>query len=150
MTTVPEGAQLSEDGRWWWDGNDWQQVPSDGGAHEATAAFAFDNNGLLVSPDDTDNPDDHVILHHDAGTKVSFAIWNVGTVAGSATVTIYVDDQEVQTWQSGEILPNQNAAPNDGYVRGCGRYPEGRHVFRAIVRPGQAGHDDTTNEVDVD
>jgi hypothetical protein len=25
--TVPDGAQLSEDGRYWWDGADWQPVP---------------------------------------------------------------------------------------------------------------------------
>ncbi len=25
--TVPEGAQLSEDGKYWWDGADWQAVP---------------------------------------------------------------------------------------------------------------------------
>jgi hypothetical protein len=26
--TVPEGAQLSEDGNYWWDGAEWQSVPS--------------------------------------------------------------------------------------------------------------------------
>jgi len=25
--TVPEGAQLSDDGKYWWDGTDWQPVP---------------------------------------------------------------------------------------------------------------------------
>lgn len=25
--TVPEGAQLSDDGKYWWDGSDWQPVP---------------------------------------------------------------------------------------------------------------------------
>lgn len=27
--TVPDGAQLSEDGKYWWDGADWQPVPED-------------------------------------------------------------------------------------------------------------------------
>jgi hypothetical protein len=27
MTEAPEGAQLSDDGQWWWDGQDWQPVP---------------------------------------------------------------------------------------------------------------------------
>lgn len=27
--TVPDGAQLSEDGKYWWDGADWQPVPGD-------------------------------------------------------------------------------------------------------------------------
>lgn len=33
---VPEGAQLSEDGKYWWDGADWQPVPGDesGGSTE--------------------------------------------------------------------------------------------------------------------
>lgn len=26
MTEVPDGAQLSEDGQWWWDGEEWQAV----------------------------------------------------------------------------------------------------------------------------
>jgi hypothetical protein len=33
-----------------------------------------------------------VVLHHDAGTKVSFVVWNVGAAASSVTVTVYVDD----------------------------------------------------------
>jgi hypothetical protein len=34
--TVPDGAQRSEDGKYWWDGNDWQPVPEDeaGGSTE--------------------------------------------------------------------------------------------------------------------
>lgn len=34
MNAVPEGAQLSEDGQWWWDGADWQAVDAQTG--EAT------------------------------------------------------------------------------------------------------------------
>lgn len=152
MTAVPQDAQLSDDGNWWWDGSEWQPVnPDDSGTPEdLVAEFAFDTNGVLVSPDETDNPDNHVVLHHDAGTQVSFAVWNVGTAAGVATVTVYVDDQEVQTWTSGEIVPGGSAGPDDGYVHGCGRYPEGRHVFRVLVTPGQAGYDSTTNDVDID
>jgi hypothetical protein len=26
MSNVPDGAQLSEDGHWWWDGAQWQPV----------------------------------------------------------------------------------------------------------------------------
>ena len=80
----------------------------------------------LVPPDDTDNPDNHVVLHHDAGTKVSFVVWNVGATAGTATVTAYVDDQEVQTWPSGSTAPGRSSGPDDRYVRGCGRSPRGR------------------------
>jgi hypothetical protein len=31
MSNVPDGAQLSDDGQWWWDGANWQPVnPGDG------------------------------------------------------------------------------------------------------------------------
>jgi hypothetical protein len=33
--TVPEGAQLSEDGKYWWDGADWLTVPEDAGEQPA-------------------------------------------------------------------------------------------------------------------
>jgi hypothetical protein len=32
--TVPDGAQVSDDGKYWWDGSDWQPVPEDGGSTE--------------------------------------------------------------------------------------------------------------------
>jgi hypothetical protein len=149
MTVMPPDAQVSEDGNWWWDGDDWQPV-TPGEAEQPVADFAFDQQGVLVSLDETDNPDNHVVLHHEAGTQVSFSVWNVGTGPGVATVTVYVDDVEVQTWISGEIPAGMSAAPDDGYVHGCGRHPEGRHVFRVLVSPGQYGYDSTTNEVDID
>ena len=34
MTNVPHGAQVSEDGQWWWDGEKWQAV--EGGASESS------------------------------------------------------------------------------------------------------------------
>ena len=151
MTAIPHDAQLSEDGNWWWDGHQWQPVgPQDGGQEQGSAAFGFDTTGVLVSPDETDNPDNHVVLHHDAGTQVSFVVWNLGTQPDVATVTVYVDDVEVQTWTSGTTPPGGAAGPDDGYVHGCGRHPEGRHVFRVLVTPGQPGYDTTTNEVDID
>jgi hypothetical protein len=153
--TMPEGAQLSEDGNWWWDGSDWKPVAGgegDGGSDKPSAEFIFDTNGVWVEPDSTDNPDNHVILHHDAGTQVNFIVWNVGAGAGSATVTVYVDDQEVQTWMSGEVEPRGSAGVDgDGFVHSCGRYPAGRHVFRVVVTPGHSGGgDSTTNEVDIE
>lgn len=29
VAEIPEGAQLSDDGQWWWDGQDWQPVPQE-------------------------------------------------------------------------------------------------------------------------
>jgi hypothetical protein len=153
--TMPAGAQVSEDGNWWWDGSAWKPVvpgEGDGGHEQPSAEFIFDTNGVWVEPDSTDNPDNHVVLHHDAGTQVSFLVWNVGPGQGAATVTVSVDDQEVQTWTSGEVAPNQSAGiDGDGFVHGCGRYPAGRHVFRVVVTPGhEGGGDSTTNEVDIE
>jgi hypothetical protein len=38
MANVPEGAQRSADGNWWWDGDKWQAVEQDGGAANGGAA----------------------------------------------------------------------------------------------------------------
>ena len=40
--TVPEGAQLSDDGKYWWDGSDWQPVP-DGDAQQAEVGALSDD-----------------------------------------------------------------------------------------------------------
>ncbi|GAB1514251.1 hypothetical protein [Actinophytocola sp. KF-1] len=40
--TVPEGAQLSEDGKYWWDGADWQPVP-DGDTQQAEVGALSDD-----------------------------------------------------------------------------------------------------------
>jgi hypothetical protein len=37
MTGIPEGAQLSEDGSWWWDGQEWQPVPASAGSESGGA-----------------------------------------------------------------------------------------------------------------
>jgi hypothetical protein len=52
MTEVPEGAQLSDDGQWWWDGQDWQAVPQ--GEDREAARVA---QGMPAST--TDLTDDH-------------------------------------------------------------------------------------------
>ena len=41
MNAIPEDAQRSEDGLWWWDGTDWRAVdaqPSDAGESGAGLA----------------------------------------------------------------------------------------------------------------
>ncbi|MFL6123558.1 hypothetical protein [Actinophytocola sp.] len=40
--TVPDGAQLSEDGKYWWDGADWQPVPEDGGGSTEVGQLSDD------------------------------------------------------------------------------------------------------------
>lgn len=51
MSEVPEGAQLSEDGFWWWDGQEWQPVPQEG-----TGGAADDPAAAAQSPE-PDQPD---------------------------------------------------------------------------------------------
>jgi hypothetical protein len=38
MSNVPEGAQLSDDGHWWWDGQQWQAVTQDGDSSSGAAS----------------------------------------------------------------------------------------------------------------
>ena len=52
MAEVPEGAQLSDDGQWWWDGQDWQPVPQ---GDDRTAARV--EQGMPAAL--TDLTDDH-------------------------------------------------------------------------------------------
>ena len=163
QTASPSSGQLSDDGQWQWDGSQWQPVQAGnqnalatggtaggagGAAGDAGAAeFGFDNNGLIVQVDQSDNPDNHVVLNANAGTEAVFTVCNMGTASGTATVTIYVDDQQVQTWTSGDIPAGQCEGAN---VSGCGRHPAGSHTFRAVVTPGHSGNDEATNNVDIE
>jgi hypothetical protein len=122
---------------------------SDAGAEVSEAAmFAFDDQGLLVSPDDSDNPDGHVVPHQDAGTKVSFAVWNVGTAAGQCTVGIEVDGTFVTEWVSEEVQPGASASPPE--VKEIGRYGSGEHEFLAYVNPGAGTKDHVVNRVNIE
>src|SRR5579864_7527019 len=128
---------------------------SDAGTGDGgTAQFKFQTQGLIVNVDDQDNPNNHVgaNLFDDAGTKVSFAIGNVGSVAGAADVTVSVDGNQVQTWTSQSVEPNNSTQPDgDGFVHGCGRFAAGDHAFSATVGLSGSGNtDDTaTNNVSV-
>jgi hypothetical protein len=174
----PASGQLSDDGQWQWDGSQWQPAQTGnqnapaagdttgsgstsvdagaggagaggaGAAGEAGAAeFGFDINGLIVQVDQSDNPDNHVVLNANAGTEAVFTVCNMGSASGTATVTIYVDDQQVQTWTSGDVPAGQCDGAN---VSGCGRFPAGSHMFRAVVTPGHSGNDEATNTVDIE
>ncbi len=53
MSNVPEGAQLSDDGQWWWDGNDWQ--PVQGSADSSSSTAPASEAGIETWPE---NPDE--------------------------------------------------------------------------------------------
>src|SRR5580765_5106683 len=99
MSDVPEGAQLSEDGRWWWDGSQWVAIGDGGdgagqdggqkdGREKGEPAFDFVIN-------------DHLGIEPESGTptanqplKAAFTVCNTGTAAGSAHVVIHVDGSD--------------------------------------------------------
>ena len=116
-------------------------------AAQPFAAFSLaDNPGLSVDPDDDDNPAGHAVLHSDAGIKVGFTVFNMGTAAGQATVDIYVDGTWVKNWTSSDIQPGLSEWTE---VRGLGRYPKGGHDFEVFVSPGAGHHESLRNTEDI-
>lgn len=155
MAEMPEGAQLSEDGQWWWDGSQWQPVAEgqggaqpggEGGGQDAgTPAFDFDMSGVRIDPENSPVPSAGEAL------KAGFAVCNVGTAAGSAHVTITIDGQDSGvTWDSPEVRPGDCATPDgDGYVHGLPGQSEGSHTFVANVTPAGPNGGSTSNTIDV-
>ena len=45
--------------------------------------FELVEGGIGVMPDPEDNPNNHVVPRHDAGTRISFAVLNVGDAAAT-------------------------------------------------------------------
>ena len=50
MSNVPDGAQLSDDGNYWWDGNQWQPVNPSGGV-DAGTQLGLSGDALAVLSD---------------------------------------------------------------------------------------------------
>lgn len=48
MSNVPEGATLSEDGYYWWDGTDWQEVVEDAPSPSGEAAGSGESSGEIT------------------------------------------------------------------------------------------------------
>jgi hypothetical protein len=171
MSDMPEGAQLSEDGQWWWDGSEWQPVPGEGGegggggeghpdaeypeggrdgegdgGEGGEALFDFDGTGIRIDSENSPVPSDGEEL------KAGFAVCNTGTAAGSCVVTVYVDGQDVGvTWQSPWLEPGQCSAPDgDGYVHGIPGQSEGTHDFEGFADPpGPGGGSSGVNQRDI-
>jgi hypothetical protein len=161
MSDVPEGAQISDDGQWWWDGENWQPIDpgggggwgdgggdgggGDGGGGEQPApAFDFDNNGLLVSAENSP------VYSEGEPLKVSFSVCNVGTGPGSAHVTLYIDGSDTGiVWDSPELQPGYCTAPDDGYLHDVPAQTEGRHLFEIFADPAGPNGGRTSNDIDV-
>jgi hypothetical protein len=110
------------------------------------AGFEIGVQGLTVSPDDADNPNNHQVPHSEAGIKVSCSVINVGDEPGPATIGFLADDNFVTQVTSGDIAPGAEDGP---WGVSLGRYPPGQHVFVAYVSPssGDATKDNVSNTV---
>jgi hypothetical protein len=161
-----DDVQYSDDGQWWWDGEEWQPVDGadEGGgdesggdaggeddhggdepAEEPVPAFDFDNNGVRVSPEDSPVESEGEPL------KIAFAVCNTGNATGSCRVTLWIDNEETEVyWDSPEIEPGQCATPDgDGYVHDVPAQTEGRHLFEVFADPPGEYGGYTSNEIDV-
>jgi hypothetical protein len=55
VSNVPDGAQLSEDGQWWWDGTQWQPVDGSPQMSEQGGQSQADSSAGQASHDDPNN-----------------------------------------------------------------------------------------------
>ena len=110
-----------------------------------SSMFELVGGGIGVMPDPADNPDNHMVPHHEAGTRISFEVLNVGDAGNNARVGVEVDDAFVTEWQSQYLNPGEREV---GYVS-LGRLSEGQHTVLTYVNPGsgQADHDSNTFDV---
>ncbi|MEV5312795.1 hypothetical protein [Streptomyces sp. NPDC052610] len=111
-----------------------------------SAMFELGDGGIGVMPDPSDNPDNHNRPHHDAGTRISFELANVGDAGGNARVGVEVDGNFVEEWSSDFLNPGDPAVA--GFVR-LGRLGEGSHNVLIFVNPGSGSRDHTENTFDV-
>jgi hypothetical protein len=113
------------------------------------ALFDFDVQGLTVSPDGADNPNNHQVPHSEAGISVSCAVINVGDEPGSARVGFEADGTFITEWTSGDVAPGGSDGP---WGVSLGRYSPGQHTFLAYVNPGSgdASKDHASNTVNLD
>ena len=111
-----------------------------------SSMFELSEGGIGVMPDPADNPDNHVIPHHDAGTQISFEVCNVGDAGGNCKVGVEVDDIFVTEWESQFLDPGQCGT---GFAS-LGRLSEGRHAVLIFVNPGSGHVDHQTNTFNVE
>jgi hypothetical protein len=158
MSNVPEGATLSEDGYYWWDGSQWQPVQHDGDAGPGgdggggngqqpgqpiigfVDVYAGDANtgmGPRVIIDTEDNPDNHHVLHIGAGCVAVWGEGNGGTAEGPYADTWAIDGGSDQT------LDNLTLAPQITTTRSVslGRLTAGKHTFTLTLNGVAYGED---------
>ena len=88
--------------------------------------------GLAQCQIPADNPNGHVVSHHESGIRISFEVLSVGDTGGNAEVGVELDDAFVTNWQSSLLNPGQQEV---GFVQ-LGRLEEGEHSVLVLVNPG--------------
>jgi len=83
MTMMPEGAQLSEDGNYWWDGADWQPVTQETTTEEGQ-------------------------LSEDGNYRWDGSEWQPVEQEGGLTLTDLDDFPVIQAWAN--VDPSEDAA----------------------------------------
>jgi hypothetical protein len=109
------------------------------------ALFQLIGGGIGVMPDPADNAGGHIVPNHNAGTRISYEVANVGDADGNAMVGIELDEVFQANAQSSVLTPGQRET---GFAQ-LGRLSEGSHTVLVFVNPGsgQADHETNTFEV---
>ncbi|MER6348902.1 hypothetical protein ACWC10_26415 [Streptomyces sp. NPDC001595] len=111
-----------------------------------SAMFELADGGIGVMPDPSDNPDGHNVPHHDAGTRISFELGNVGDAGGNARVTVECDGNVVGSEWNSQFLDPGNA---DTGLVSLGRLGPGSHNVLIFVNPGSGSRDHQENTFEV-
>ncbi|GAA3102881.1 hypothetical protein GCM10010520_55020 [Rhizobium viscosum] len=107
--------------------------------------FLFTEQGILVNPDPSDNPDSHHVPSHEAGTQINFQVMNIGDEDGVAEVGVELDGNFVTQFSSNLLPPGGTEV---GFVS-LGRLETGTHTVLVFVNPGAGTADHLTNTFDV-
>ena len=109
-----------------------------------SSMFNLVGGGIGVMPEPADNPNNHVNSNHEAGTRISFEVLNVGDAGGNARVGVEVDGTFVTQWQS-QHLDSGQGKPDSS----LGRLVQGQHTALIFVNPGSGQADHTSNTFNV-
>jgi hypothetical protein len=109
------------------------------------AMFELVGGGIGIMPDPEDNPDGHTVPHHEAATRISFEVLNVGDAGGNARVGVELDDAFITEWESPFLDPGDRHADHVS----LGRLEAGTYTVLIYVNPGSgtADHEDNTFDV---
>ena len=149
--SVPEGAQISPDGHYWWDENaqQWQPVQQDGGGGGQDAGAPLivfadmqmltENVGAapILGIDTDDNPNNNEVPRADNGIQGSWADFNRGTADAHDYSDTWTLAPAGSTQGSGTV-EHLNLLMGHGEMRSVklGRLPAGHYDFTVTLNGG--------------